>query len=78
VVQIGAGSSSIHFYDNRVGDRPLAAADVDANGSEVAITENRDAMAIGPAALELDGAAHLNIERLADWSDSAKKLQERP
>jgi len=68
IVQIEAGCDAIHFVENSVAGAPMTAADMITTGSEVSFANPREPLAVGPAALDPDGARHLNVESLPSWS----------
>lgn len=67
-LSVGTGCERITFYGNRVGDRTQAASDTEGETGAVRTSNGGPVPEVGPAALPLDGARHLDIARLPPWS----------
>ncbi len=66
-VRIDKGCTGVHLSGNTVAGKPLPADHVTAPGG--VSDEARQLPPLGPEALPLDGALHLNIPKLPKWSE---------
>lgn len=67
-MHVGAGCTGISAPANRVAGRPMSQQDVAGGGADtVRFTAPGQFPAVGPEALPLNGARHLNIQQLRTW-----------
>jgi hypothetical protein len=69
VISLAQGSRRISFAGNKIGEREAGPGDIAGAAREVLLERPKDLPAVGPAALALEGARHLNVPRLPPWDE---------
>jgi len=69
-LSVAPGCRRISFAGNKVGDRPAGDADIAGAAAGVLRDRPKDLPPVGPAALPLDGARHLNVAQLPPWNEA--------
>jgi len=70
-VRVAAGARGVSIAGNRIAGRAQRRSDVTGAVGEVSLKRPKRLPEVGPAALPLDGARHLAIERLDAWDERA-------
>jgi hypothetical protein len=68
-VHVGAGCQRVSIAGNRIAGQAQRRDDVAGAGSGVGLARPKQLPKVGPAALPLDGARHLAVERLDAWDE---------
>jgi len=68
-MSVAAGCADISFSGNEVAGRPQRAEDISGAAGAVTTAQPARLPPVGPAALPLDGARHLNVAALRPWEE---------
>ena len=69
-LSVAPGCRRISFAGNKIGDRAAGDGDIAGAAADVLRERPKDLPAVGPAALPLDGARHLNVAKLPPWNEA--------